>query len=376
VTDMNDIYRQRRERVAESLKARGISAARFEDFENLRGLSVRYLCGHPGDALLFIGADASSLLIPWDTNMAAKMASVDKIQPYTSFGRKAETATRAALLELGIAAGGKVELSSAMPYPIFVDHVAALDEWDLVCQNDGIDAEVLGFRAVKDEGELEIYARAAALTDALMNKIEEGVKNAELSTELDVALFIEKESRKAGAEGTGFETIAAGPERSFGIHAFPGYGAGPFATRGLSILDFGIVIDGYTTDVTMSFARGPLSAAQEKMISLVEEAHRIGVEACSPGAAARDVAGAVDRFFADAGYTMPHALGHGIGLESHEAPGVNLRDGNSAILAPGNIVTVEPGLYDPKLGGVRLENDVLITETGHRVLTSSRIVRL
>ncbi|MFZ3110882.1 MAG: M24 family metallopeptidase, partial [Rectinemataceae bacterium] len=70
------------------------------------------------------------------------------------------------------------------------------------------------------------------------------------------------------------------------------------------------------------------------------------------------------------------ALGHGIGLEAHELPGINLREGNTAILRPGNIVTIEPGLYHPSFGGVRLEDDILITETGHRVLTSSRIVRL
>jgi Xaa-Pro dipeptidase len=73
---------------------------------------------------------------------------------------------------------------------------------------------------------------------------------------------------------------------------------------------------------------------------------------------------------------MPHALGHGIGLEAHEAPGVNVRASNTAILVPGNIITLEPGLYHPEFGGVRLENDVLITENGCKVLTKSRIVSL
>jgi Xaa-Pro dipeptidase len=373
---MHDIYRQRREHVAGILKARGIAAVRFEDFEHMRSPSVRYLCGHPGDAFLVISADASAVLVPWDLNMAEKMASVDKILSYTAFGRRSETAMRAVLTELGIPAGHKVELPSATPYPVYVDHVAALDEWDLVCENDGIDTALLKMRASKDSGELAIYARVSELTDSLMDSIEKGVKTGTLKTELDVALFIEKEARAAGAEGTGFETIAAGPARSFGIHAFPGYGAGPFGTRGMSILDFGIVLDGYTSDVTMSFVRGPLSPEQDRMIELVKKAYEIGVEACKPGAAARDVADLVDKHFAAAGFQMPHALGHGIGLEAHEAPGVNLREGNDAILVPGMIVTIEPGLYHPDFGGVRLENDVLITETGHKVLTSSRIVEL
>lgn len=373
---MSAIYSKRREKVAESLKERGIAAARFEDFEYMRSPSVRYLCGHPGDAFLIIGADASSALVAWDRNMADRMASVDKIFSYTDFGRRSESAMRFILAELGIAAGQKVELPAATPYPSFVDHVGALDDWDLICERGGIDATVLDMRAVKDEGELAIYERAAALTDRLIDRIEEGVRKGSLSSELDVALFIEKEARMAGAEGTGFDTIAAGPGRSFGIHAFPNYGAGPFGAKGLSILDFGIVVDGYTTDVTMSFVRGPLSSEQSRMIQLVKEAYAIGVAACAPGAATRDVAKKVDEFFSAAGYSMPHALGHSIGLDAHEAPGINLREENHAILKQGNIVTIEPGLYHPDFGGVRLENDVLITETGRRVLTSSRIVEL
>jgi Xaa-Pro dipeptidase len=371
-----DLYARRREKVAASLRERGVAAARFEDFEHLRSPSLRYLSGHPGDAFLVVSADSGSALVPWDLNMAEKMASVETILPYTSFGRSSTVAFRAALERLGVKPGSKVEMPSATSYPSFVDHVGALDEWDLICQAEGADAFVQGLRAEKDPGELEVYARASALTDRLIDAIERGVGEGSLSTELDVALFIEREARAAGAEGTGFETLAAGPSRSFGIHAFPAYGSGAFGGPGLSILDFGIVVEGYTTDVTMSFAREPLLPKQRRMIKLVEEAHRMGVAACGPGVPARDVATKIDDLFAGEGMSMPHALGHGIGLEAHEAPGINMRETNAAVLAPGNIVTIEPGLYDPELGGVRLEDDVLITADGRRRLTSSRIVRL
>lgn len=376
VNSMKDIYLARRQKVAKALKERGIAAARFEDFEHMRCPSVRYLCGQPGDAFLIVTAEASSALVAWDRNMADRMASVDKIYSYTDFSRNSAEAMRFVLGELGIPAGQKLELSAATPYPAFVDYVEALDEWDLVCEAGGIDATLLEMRSMKDSGELDVYGKVSALTDRLIGMMEEGLREGRLRSELDVALFIEKEARAAGAEGTGFDTLAAGPARSFAIHAFPNYGAGPFATKGLSILDFGIVIDGYTSDVTMSFARGPLAKEQEAMIRLVQEAHQKAIEACVPGRAARDVAAIVDMLFASAGFSMPHALGHGIGLEAHELPGINLREGNTAILRPGNIVTIEPGLYHPSFGGVRLEDDILITETGHRVLTSSRIVRL
>jgi Xaa-Pro dipeptidase len=370
------MYAKRREKVAAFLRDKGVAAARFEDFEHLRSPSLRYLSGHPGDAFLVISADSGSVLVAWDLNMAEKMASVETILPYTSFGRSSVAALRAALEILGVKPGSRVEMPAFTPYPSFVDHVGALDEWDLLCTDEGADSFVQSSRAVKDEGELEIYGRAAALTDRLMDALEAGVRTSAFSSELDVALFIEREARAAGAEGMGFETLAAGPGRSFGIHAFPAYGAGPFGGPGMSILDFGIVVDGYTSDVTMSFVREPLEPLQRKMIDLVEEAHRIGVSACGPGMPARDVAARIDALFAAEGLTMPHALGHGIGLEAHEAPGINLRETNTAVLAPGNIVTIEPGLYDPDLGGVRLEDDVLITADGRLKLTSSRIVRL
>ncbi len=370
------VYEARRKRVAEYLAGKGIAAARFEDFEGMRGRSVSYLCGHPGDAFLVVTADARSILVPWDVNMANKRAHVDEIIPYTSFGRKATAATLAALGALGIRAGSKIALSSSISYLRYIDFVGALEDYDMVCESGGIDDFVLGMRAVKDSGELAIYREASRVTDLLMDGIESGVRAGRFATEVDVALFIERESRALGCEGTGFETLAAGPGRSFGIHAVPAYGAGPFGADGMSILDCGLVLDGYTTDITMSFVRGETGATRERMIALVEEAHDAAVAMCAPGVPTRDIAAKVDAIFSAAGYSMPHALGHGIGLDAHEAPGVNQREENAAILEPGNIITIEPGLYDPDLGGVRLENDVLITDSGREVLTHSRIVRL
>ena len=193
---ISGMYRERREKVAKALRERGIAAARFEDFEYMRSPSVRYLCGHPGDAFLIIGADASSALVAWDRNMADKMASVDAIYSYTDFARRSESAMRFVLTELSIAAGQKVELPAATPYPTFVDHVGALDEWDLVCERGGIDAMVLEMRAVKDEGELAIYERGAALTDHLIDSIEAGVRKGELASELDIAPL-----HREGSEG-------------------------------------------------------------------------------------------------------------------------------------------------------------------------------
>jgi len=369
-------YSARRAKVAARLREEGLAACLFEDTEGRRDPSLRYLSGQPGDALLVVAADGRSTLVAWDVNMARAYAKVDEILAYADFKRLPRLALLGILERLGIGAGNRVELPSITPYPSYIDYVEALDGYDLVCRDSGIDDFVLKMRAVKDEAELAIYRRAAAITDELADAIEQAVKSGALATELDAALLIERECRIRGCEGVGFETIAAGPARSFGIHAFPPFGSGPFAVPGMSILDFGVKLEGYTTDVTMSFIRGKLGPKAELMVELVEEAYAATVALCLPGATTLSIARKATEIFARSGMVMPHALGHGIGLEAHEWPVIRDREDNTAVLAPGHIVTIEPGLYDPDFGGVRVENDILVTAAGYEVITHSRIVRL
>ena len=231
-------------------------------------------------------------------------------------------------------------------------------------------------RAIKDEYEIYCIKRAATITDQLILLLEQGVRDGSITTELDAALLIERECRAAGCEGTGFETLAAGPQRSFGIHCFPPYTAGAFPAQGLSILDFGVVVEGYTSDVTLTFAKGPLTAEQQQQLDLVQAAYDAALELYKPGLPIKEAAQKVDAIFAAAGRTMPHSLGHGYGLEAHEWPTVRPSQPDSACFQPGMVVTLEPGLYDPSIGGCRLENDILITEEGNQVLTKARIIHL
>jgi Xaa-Pro dipeptidase len=366
----------RRSRVASRLASDGVAAALFEDAEGRRDQSIRYLTGQPGDALLVIAADGRSILVAWDLNLARLLASADETLAYADFARLPLRALAEVLARLGLPEGSRVELPSTFAYPRYVDFVEGLPLFDLVCRNDGIDEEVRASRSIKDESELAVYRRVAGITNGLIDEIEAGVRSGAIKTELDAALLIERSSRESGCEGPGFETLAAGPSRSWGIHAFPPYGAGKFAEEGMSILDFGLKLEGYTTDVTMSFVRGRLGSGQEKMLELVERAHEETIAMLAPGVSCREVALKADAIFAEAGLVMPHALGHGIGLEDHEAPAIRSREDNRDVFASGQVVAIEPGLYHPELGGLRLEDDILITPSGHEVITKSRIVRL
>jgi Xaa-Pro dipeptidase len=372
---MNNFY-ARRKKLAESLSQSGIALAMFEDCEGRRDQAIRYFTGQPGDALLFIAADGRSILVPWDVNMAKKMAQIEMIIDYTIYNRQPLIAMKDILMQFQIPKGQKIELPAATPYILFNEYAESLPDWNFVCIKDGASKTVEIMRAVKDDEEIALYRIIGEKTDKAMDAVESGIRSGKLSTEADVALFIERFAREESCESTGFPSLVAGPSRSFGIHAFPNFTNAAFAVNGMSILDFGLCYEGYTSDITMSFVRGPITAKQKEMIELVKTVYGKVLEACKPGTKGRDLGKIADDLFAAKGYKMPHALGHGIGLEPHEGPGLRNREDNTWVLDSGHIIAIEPGLYNPELGGVRLEDDVLITEQGYEVLTHSRIVEL
>jgi len=369
-------YQKRRDKIYDWMAQEGLSLIMIEDCEDRRNPAIRWLSGQPGDALLFLSVERRSLLVPWDINMAMLLAESDAVVPYGEFERQPVKALKGALERLKIPKGSRVEIPGTTPYPRFLNYVDEVSDFDIICRDGGVWKEIEKSRAVKDEDEIKIYRKVSALTDEIINMLEKQIISGKLKTETDVALFINSEGRKRGCEGTGFETIAAGPARSFGIHAFPAYTGESFGGKGLSILDFGLKYSGYTSDVTLTFARGPLSKPQEKMLSLTEKAYKLAFSMIKNGVSARDIGLAVDTYFGRYKKNMPHALGHGIGLQAHEAPSLRNRADNDWILEPGMIITIEPGLYDPVHGGCRLENDFLITEKGSEVLTDSRIIML
>jgi Xaa-Pro aminopeptidase len=357
-----------------------IDAVVIEDAESRRDSSLAYLSGMPSDAVLIIFADGESVLLPWDEILAGKLASADKIIGYSEYERSYVKAVSQLCSEK--LSSGRIELSSQTPHLLYSEIAGSLTGFEIVCRIDGLREKLLQMRAVKDENEIEIYREGGKLTNRMIDAICDGFKSGTIKTELDAALFIEAESRRLGAEGPSFETLAAGASRSWGIHAVPSYTAGPIgnfaqeASGGLSIIDCGLKYKGYCTDITLTICRGTLDNKQEEMVSLVQEAHKIAAEAAVSGIHAAKLARIVDEHFAVSGYAMPHGLGHGVGLDVHEEPGIKDKDLYDKPILPGMIFTIEPGLYNAVAGGVRLEDDFLMTENGAVALTSSRILRL
>jgi Xaa-Pro aminopeptidase len=234
-------------------------------------------------------------------------------------------------------------------------------------------------RVVKDPGEVARMERAAAIADDALAAVLPLLAAAGASeghgpgagaglTESRFAAALDHAMRERGAEDRAFETIVASGENSAKPHARPG---GRTILRGDPVVvDFGAVFDGYRSDMTRTFCvGGPPTGELATVFNVVAESQRLGVAQVEPGVST----GSVDRACRDAiaasGWAdrFEHGTGHGVGLDIHEGPSVG--PGSTAILVPGTVVTVEPGVYLPGTGGVRIEDTLVVTEHGSRSLT-------
>jgi Xaa-Pro aminopeptidase len=220
-------------------------------------------------------------------------------------------------------------------------------------------------RALKDDGELRAIRAATALADEVLSAVpKRGLAG---RTERDVAFEIETEMRRRGAEPS-FESIVAGGANGALPHHSPG--DEPIARDTLVVVDMGARVDGYCSDCTRTFATGELSDEAAAVYDLVLSTQVAALERVRAGAACVEVDAFARERIAAAGHgeRFGHGLGHGVGLEVHEGP--TLSRAGEGELEPGNVVTVEPGVYLPGELGVRIEDLVVATEDGPEVLTS------
>ena len=226
---------------------------------------------------------------------------------------------------------------------------------------------VEGLRVVKDAGELDRVRAAAKLADeALAEVLTRGLAG---RTERDVALDIEFTMRRMGAEAVAFPPIVAAGAHGALPHAAPREVEIP--TRTLCVVDWGAVLDGYASDCTRTYGTGGEVDPRDRAVyDLVAQAQEAALAAVRPGPTGREVDAVARAIIDAAGHAehFGHGLGHGVGLEVHEGPRL-AKTGEDA-LAPGNVVTVEPGVYVPGAVGVRIEDLVIVTDDGAEVVSS------
>lgn len=222
-------------------------------------------------------------------------------------------------------------------------------------------------REIKDEEEIAIIEKACSIADLAYDHILKMIQPG--MTELEVANQLDFYMRSLGASGVSFETIVASGLRSAMPH---GVASKKIIEQGdLITIDFGCYYEGYVSDMTRTFAIGDPGEQLKEIYQIVLEAQLAVLEVAKPGVTGKQLDAVARDYITKHGYgeAFGHSTGHGIGLEIHEGPNVSVRAEKQFV--PGNIITDEPGIYLPGIGGVRIEDDLLITSDGNRVLTHS-----
>lgn len=221
-------------------------------------------------------------------------------------------------------------------------------------------------RLVKDAGEITAIKNAINVAEEAFLSVKHLLKPG--TREQDFALELEFAMRRGGATGTAFDTIVA----SGGMGAHPHHQAGPrpLAVGDFVTIDWGATIGGYNSDITRTYVLGAATGRQQEVYAVVLEAQQRAIAAIRPGRTGQEI-DAIARDYLTAhglGDAFGHSLGHSLGRDVHDGPGFSVRS-EALILAPGMVMTVEPGVYLENWGGLRLEEDILVTETGCEVLT-------
>ncbi|MGB8889154.1 MAG: Xaa-Pro peptidase family protein [Candidatus Korobacteraceae bacterium] len=335
-----------------------IADDRLDGFVVTHPANLRYLCGYTGSNGLLLFLRGSRVFF---TDGRYTQQAHEEVQGARIVIAKGPLLNEAAKL-LG-------RLKSAIGFE--ADHttvVAAADMRKLLPKKTTLKPTsglIMRQRILKDAHELHIIREAvkmgAAAYEQALSSIRPGIRESEVAGRLELA------ARKAGAEGMSFDTIVAAGKRSALPHGRAS--SQPIPKRGFVVLDSGVVWRGYCSDMTRTVHLGDVSREERRWYAAVLEAQLAGIAAVRPGTTAGDVDRAtrqvlrrakLDRFFT-------HSTGHGVGLEIHEPPRLGKQQEEQ--LEPGMVITIEPGIYVPGKGGIRIEDMVVVTARGCEVLT-------
>ncbi len=359
-------------------RLRALFAAAGDDGQDVGGLlvttpaNIRWLSGFSGSAgLLLVTADGALLTTDgrYRTQSAEQLRSAGVEGEITSCVGGVQ-AQRQALVDRASGLGALGLEADSVTW-------SALRTWEGLLAPVALvptRGRVESLRLVKDEAEVARMERAAAIADRalaatlpLLRAAGRGGAGDEL-TESRFAAALDHAMRVEGAEESAFETIVASGENSAKPHARPGDRR--IRAGDPVVVDFGAVFDGYRSDMTRSFCVGGEPVGElATVFEVVAASQQAGVRSVRPGASAGSVDEACREVIAASGWAerFEHGTGHGVGLDIHEGPSVG--PGSTAILAPGTVVTVEPGVYLPGTGGVRIEDTLVVTPGGSRPLT-------
>lgn len=332
----------------ESLKPDANTAALIHRPEN-----IRWLTGYTGEGCVFVAVQAQVIV----TDFRYVEQAGRQVPECACLRTEADFPERRHVKDL-CNKYGITKLFVETDYLVYDDY-HALDSYLEGVSLMPLDGVPQTLRMVKDAGEVDCICRAAAISckafENLLNKVHTGM------TEKQVQVMLDYEMLNLGADAIGFSTIAAAGMNGSLPHAIPSDYV--IQNGDLLTLDFGARVDGYTADMTRTIGFGKIDSEKREMYDRVLRAQQMALDCVAPGVVCGDL-DKVARDYLDARYpgAFGHSLGHGVGLFIHEQPRVSR--GSTTVLVPGHVITIEPGVYIPGLGGCRIEDMAIITSDG------------
>ncbi len=333
----------------ESFKPDNHTAALIHRPEN-----IRWLTGYTGEGSVFVSADAQVIITDFRYVEQADRQAPECVCMRTEAGTPERVHVKSLCEQHGI-----TKLFVETDYLIYDDY-HTLDSYLEGVELIPLNGVVQTLRMIKDAGEIECIRRAAAISckalENTLNRVHVGM------TEKQVQIMLDYEMLALGADGLGFSTIAAAGINGSLPHAVPSDYV--IQSGDLLTLDFGARVNGYTADMTRTVGFGKIDSEKRELYNAVLNAQLMALEQVRPGAVCGDL-DKIARDYLDARYpgAFGHSLGHGVGLFIHEQPRV--ARGSTTVLVPGHVITIEPGVYIPGLGGCRIEDMAIITSDGY-----------
>lgn len=319
--------------------------------------NVRYLCGFSGtEGTLLLGREAGFFLTDgrYTTQARSEVAGFPVITFKKKWKKIGSLAARLTIKRLGYEARH-----------ISVATLQELETHAAKCSLQPLTAGLDSLRARKDAGEIRLMKKAARIAAEslaqVLPMVRPGVREIELAAELDYRI------RQNGGQGSSFPTIIASGARSALPHAAPT--EKKICSGDLVVIDYGTLYEGYCSDETCTFVVGKPKARQKKLYALVKNAHDRAIEALHAGKNAREIDAAARAYLHKhgCGTYFTHGTGHGVGLNVHEFPSVSTA--SDAVLERGMVITIEPGLYIPGWGGIRVEDTLAVRKNGCEYIT-------
>ena len=376
---MKPITEEKFESILEFLEEKKIDVLMITDYENSRNVNLQYLTGHPTDATVLVKSSGESFLLPWDVPLAEKHSEVDEIINPANFNFNIFLAMKELFENRWKKSNITVGVHSMTTYGFVVKMKAIIPGVKYFEEPIQITQVFEKLRATKTEFEIKKLIKAAQIGTRTISDIQDFCINTPNGTEKDLSFLVRKRMAEYGADDVAFEPLVANSSRAHEIHQHPFASDQRFNLPGLALIDFGAKFQGYHSDITVPISFGKLSDEQITMRELTIKSYEAAIEMIDIGVPLWKIHDTAEQILKKGGYTMPYALGHGLGLTEHDSPIISRKPTDEyskkhwkeETIQNGMVFTIEPGAYKQGLGGQRLENDVLIRNGKVEIITNS-----